>query len=567
MPLTRVLTLALCVGLSGAAAAENAGSYLAGRTAALANDYEEAADYFTRALIRDPGNIVLIESAMNSFVGLGDIERAAPLARRLQEAGAESQLAYLVLYGVAAEDGAWDDIIDGLAGDHSVGPLFDGLVSAWAQLGAGRMSEALDGFDAVIGSAGVSAFGLYHKALALASVGDFESAAAIFEGENGASIRLTRNGAMAYAQILSQLERGADALEHLGAVFGSAPDPVIGAMMAELDAGTALAFTAARNAQDGVAEVYRSIAGALMGEAQDNLTLIYARMALALRPDDVETVLMTAGLLERLERYGLATEVYNTVPRSSPAFYDAELGRADALRRSGRTEAAIEVLRQLARSNEGIPEVHIALGDTLRGLEQYEEAVPAYGRALDIIGEPSEQHWIVFFARAISYERIGDWPDAEADFRKALELRPEQPQVLNYLGYSFLEMQTNLDEALDMIERAAALRPDAGHIIDSLGWGLFRLARYEEAVGHMERAVELMPVDPVVNDHLGDVYWAVGREREAEFQWHRALSFITDDTDLSDIDPDRIRRKLEVGLDAVLEEEGAPPLRVANDDG
>ena len=139
--------------------------------------------------------------------------------------------------------------------------------------------------------------------------------------------------------------------------------------------------------------------------------------------------------------------------------------------------------------------------------------------------------------------------------------------MLNYLGYSFLEMNENLDEALDLIERAVDQRPDSGYIVDSLGWGLYRVGRYAEAVGHMERAVELLPVDPIVNDHLGDVYWAVGRSREAEFQWHRALSFITEDTDPNDVDPERIRRKLEVGLDVVLEEEGAPPLTVANEDG
>ncbi len=166
----------------------------------------------------------------------------------------------------------------------------------------------------------------------------------------------------------------------------------------------------------------------------------------------------------------------------------------------------------------------------------------------------------------LSHERTDEWSDAEADFRKALELRPDQPQVLNYLGYSFVEMRINLDEALDMIERAVAAEPDSGYITDSLGWVLYRLGRYEEAVVHMERAVELMPVDPVINDHLGDVYWAVGREREAEFQWHRALSFI-DPEETTEADPDRIRRKLEVGLDAVLEEEGAPPLQVANDEG
>ena len=118
-----------------------------------------------------------------------------------------------------------------------------------------------------------------------------------------------------------------------------------------------------------------------------------------------------------------------------------------------------------------------------------------------------------------------------------------------------------------MIERAVAARPDSGYIIDSLGWVLYRLGRYDEAIGHMERAAELEPVDPVVNDHLGDVLWAVGRYQEAEFQWHRALSFVDEDNSNPDIDPDRMRRKLEVGLDVVLEEEGSAPLKVVDDGG
>ena len=173
---------------------------------------------------------------------------------------------------------------------------------------------------------------------------------------------------------------------------------------------------------------------------------------------------------------------------------------------------------------------------------------------------------MLFYARAIAKERSGDWEGSEADFRSALELNPEQPQVLNYLGYSLVEQQRNLDEALEMSERAGAASPDSGYIGDSLGWVFYRLDRYEEAVEQMERAVELEPVDPVVNDHLGDVYWAVGRKREAEFQWRRALSFV----DLTDADseaaPERMRRKLEVGLDAVLAEEGAAPLKVAADE-
>ena len=190
----------------------------------------------------------------------------------------------------------------------------------------------------------------------------------------------------------------------------------------------------------------------------------------------------------------------------------------------------------------------------------------AYDKALELTDETARTLWFLHYVRGISHERLGNWPEAEADFRAALEIRPDQPQVLNYLGYSLVEKQIKLDEALEMIERAVAARPDSGYIVDSLGWVLYRLGRYDEAVGHMERAVELMPVDPVVNDHLGDVYWAVGRYREAEFQWKRALSFIDPDDVISEADPDRIRSKLEVGLDQVLSNEGAPPLKVANDD-
>ncbi len=561
------LVATLTVSTGSVFADGNAGSYLAARTAIIDNNFSEAAKQFTRSLVRDPRNPVLLENAMSAYLGLGDIERAVPLARRMNEVGAPSQISSMVLLGDAARRGAWDRVIEDIDAGQTVGPLFDGLARAWAELGAGQMSTALASFDELIASNGVEAFGLYHKALALASAGDFESAAEIFSGESGTTIRLTRRGIVAYSQVLSQLERNDDALDLIEASFGTVLDPALDAMRITLLEGETLAFDAVRTPADGVAEIYHSIAGALRGEAQGAYTLLYARMALALRPDHIDALLMSAEILEELERYELATEVYDTVPRSSPAFHSAELGRAEALRRSGREDAAIEVLRQLTESHADIPLVHVTLGDTLRGLERYAEALPAYDQALSLIDEPGEQHWIVFFARGIAHERTDQWVKAETDFRKALELRPEQPQVLNYLGYSFLEMQKNLDEALDLVERAVALRPDSGYIIDSLGWGLYRLGRYGEAVSHMERAVELMPVDPVVNDHLGDVYWAVGRLREAEFQWHRALSFVTEDTDTGDVDGDRIRRKLEIGLDDVLAEEGAPPLEMANDDG
>jgi len=233
-----------------------------------------------------------------------------------------------------------------------------------------------------------------------------------------------------------------------------------------------------------------------------------------------------------------------------------------ALRDAGKHEAAIEVLEQLVKSHGNLASVHSALGDVLRQQERYGEAAKAYSQALKLIPEPSQGDWFLFYARGISYERDDQWDKAEADFLAALKLNPDQPQVMNYLGYSMLEKQIRLEDALEMIERAVKARPRDGYITDSLGWALYRLRRFDEAVGYMERAAELEPVDPIVSDHLGDALWAVGRKVEAKFQWQRAMSFEPEDADAK-----RIRRKLEVGLDAVLKEEGAKPIQVLANDG
>ncbi len=560
------LATALVVAMTPAVADENAGAYLAGRQAAVLNDYDAAAEYFTRALVRDPSNVRLMEDALAAYLGLGDFGRAAPIAIRIIQSTPSSQLANLVLLVRDARNEDWEDLLENLDAGQSVGPLFDGLVRAWALIGAGRMSDAVAAFDTVAESGGVEAFGLYHKALALASVGDFEGAAELFSGAAGPQLRLTRRGVVAYSEVLSQLDRGADAVEMIDQAYGGDLDPTLAELRRQLEAGAPVPFTGITSPVEGVAEVAYSIAGALNGEAADAYTLVYARAAEYLDPDQVDAILLVASLLDDLGQYELATAAFDRVPREDPSFHAAELGRAEALRRSGNVDRAIEVLKQLSETHPDLAVVHTTLGDVLRRDERFAEAEAAYDDAIALFGGDEEGQWVVYFARGIAHERTDDWEAAEADFRKALELRPEQPQVLNYLGYSFVEMETNLDEALDMIERAVAAQPDSGYITDSLGWVLYRLGRYDEALIHMERAVELLPVDPVVNDHLGDVYWAVGRTREAEFQWHRALSF-TEDADSTDADPDRIRRKLEVGLDVVLEEEGAPPLRVADDNG
>ncbi|CAM5332661.1 tetratricopeptide repeat protein [Frigidibacter albus] len=554
---------ALALSLATAVRAEGevaVGPYLAARVASGHNDYSAAASYYTRALARDPSNPLLLESAILSQVGLGDIARAVPVAEVLRAGGRDSQVADLVLLVDLAKRGEFDAALARLDAGTTVGPLVEGLFRAWAELGRGQMSEAQTAFDAVVQVRGLELFGTYHKALALASAGDFEGADKILSGAAAGPLRLTRRGVIAHVEVLSQLERNAAAIELIDKAFGNEPDPTLEAMRRRLEAGEMLPFTVVTSATDGMAEVFHSLAGALSGEATDVFTLVYARLGEYLRPDHVDAILLVAALLESQDQYDLATVSYNRIPRDDPAYPVAELGRAEALIAAGRMDAAIEALQQLAKSYPDQEVIWANLGDVLRRAERFEDAVRAYDAAIALFGEENSAQWPVYYARGICHERQKRYETSEADMRKALDLQPGQPQILNYLGYSFLEQGRNFDEALAMIESAVAARPEDGYIVDSLAWAYFRLGRYDEAVAPMERAVELMPVDAVVNDHLGDVYWAVGRKREAEFQWSRALSFAADS---SEADADRIRRKLDVGLDAVLAAEGAKPLAVS----
>ena len=546
------------VGGAPVAADPNPGAYLAARQASMAHDYLTGARYLAESLLADPDNIALQEATVGALLSLGQFERAQPAARALADAGQTNPVAYLALSVAEAEAGNWRAILAALDAGRSAGPLVDTLLRAWASFGAGDFNQAMQDFDAAVASDGLAVYALTHKAYALAAVGDFEGAAAIFRSNPG--LRFSRQSVIAYAQILSQLGDNEAALAFMDRVFGNALDPGLAQLQGALQAGDAVAYDAVRTPTQGVSDLYLTVAGILDGDAPDDFTLLYARAAAHLWPENAQAILTVAGLLENLSQYELANEAYSQVAPGDPAFLAAELGRAEVLASAGRPDAAIEVLEALSRSYPDRPEVWASKGDDLRQAERFDAAKDAYSKAIDLYPDDSPAKWFVYYTRGISNHKLDNWPAAEADFRAALVLRPDQPQVLNYLGYSLVERSEKLDEALGMIEIAAAARPDNGAIVDSLGWVYFQLGRYEEAAVQLERAASLEPLDPVINDHLGDALWAVGREIEAAFQWQRALSF-----DPQDKDAARIRDKLARGLDQVLIDEGAEPIRVASD--
>jgi tetratricopeptide (TPR) repeat protein len=555
----------LAAGATAALADGGAGPYLAGRVASIHADYKAAAAYFTQALVSDPTNAELQENALLAQLAIGAFDKGQPMAEALDRGGVKSPIADMAILATKVRAGDFQGVIAALDAGKSSGPLVDGFLRAWSVLGNGQMSDALAAFDGLVKQPQIKSLALYNKALALASVGDFEGADKILSGAEAGPINATRRSVVAHAQVLSQLERDKDALELIDKIFGAdTTDPVIAPLRADLAAGKSVPFDLIRSPIDGLAEVYFAVASALgndlrPGDISSEIdVLLFARTALHLRPDLSEAALVAADMLERQEQHELAIEVYQGIDPASPDHLAAELGRSDALLAEGKTDAAIEVLQQLSRAAPDRIAIWASLGDVLRRNERFSEGAEAYDRALALVEGDARDFWGLYYARGICQERLDKWDAAEADFRKALDLSPDQPSVLNYLGYSLLEKKVKLDEALAMIERAAKARPDDGAISDSLGWAFYRLGRYADAEAEMERAIHLMPVDPVVNDHLGDVYWAVGRKREAEFQWKRALSFKPDTED----EAKRIRRKLEVGLDLVLKEEGSDPLAV-----
>jgi len=451
-----------------------------------------------------------------------------------------------------------------LEAGHEVGPLIDGLAQAWAFVGLGQMQRALTGFDEVIETPGLRNFGNQHKAMALTIMGDLEAADAIYSLPPNEGVIPTRGSVVAHLQVLCRLgafDRAQDMIER---AFETDQDPEISALRDAIEAREIppLDRMVSTPAQ-GMSYAFKSLSDVLQGEASEGYLLTYAQAARHITPQDADSHIAAARLLNALEQYEDAAAVFAQVATADPAFHSAEMGRAEALRLAGREDQAIEVLKNLSRTHPDMPLALASLGDIYRRSGDFEQANASYDAALSAYDDEASARWWLYYSRGITFERMDRWDEAEADFRASLALNPDHPSVLNYLGYSLVDRGMKYDEALGMIETAVEARPDNGAIVDSLAWVYYKLGRYQDAVAPMERAAELLPNDPIISDHLGDVYWMVGRDIEARFQWRRALSFEPEEEEAN-----RIRRKLAIGLDAVYAEEGetpAPAVEVARD--
>jgi tetratricopeptide (TPR) repeat protein len=542
------------------------GNYLAAYIAGASRDTTAAATFYREALKEDPRNPELLERAFISLLADGAMPEALRIAERLVQRDKANGLAQLAL-GVrelkaSQYNGARTYLSKG--GPGRAADLTSTLLTAWALAGAGDGKRALELVDKLKGERTYNVFRDYHGGLIAALTGNTAEAERRLKAAYDAE-RTTLRIVDAYGRYESRRGRKDSALAAYTAFEGLLPrHPLVRDAVDQLRAGKTLG-PLVTSAQEGAAEVLYGLGSAGNQQGDELPAIVYLRLALHLNPDHALALVTLADIFERLKQTERAIEVFNRIPENSPVRQSAEVQIGLGLEQLGRGEEAVKHLDTLMKERPDDIEVIVALGNVLRARKRYAEAAEVYTKAIERIGEPNPGHWTLFYFRGSAYERAKQWPKAEADLKKALELVPDsQPsgksQVLNYLGYSWVDMETNLDEAFKMLRRAVEINPRDGMIIDSLGWAHYRFGRYDEAVRELEKAVELKPGDPVINDHLGDAYWKVERKLEARFQWQHAKDSSPEPDDL-----EKIVKKLESGIDedkpAAAESEQTDPKR------
>jgi tetratricopeptide (TPR) repeat protein len=520
------------------------GNYLAARIAGQARDMDAAAAYYRGALRADPRNPELVERTFLVVLATGNIEDSLPLAERLIGFERSHRIARLALAARAIKRGQFATARTHLS--LSVrGPIADltaTLMTAWTLTAPADFKSAVANIDRLQGPDWYAAFKDLHAGLILDAAGQRRDAGARLQRAYEQDKNALRT-VDAYARWLARNGNRKKALEVYAAFSEVLPNhPLIDATVTEIDAGRAPA-PLVRSAHAGAAEVLFGLGTALGRQGGEDLGLVYLNLALYLDPEHPLALLSLGDLYESLKKPDLAIEAFGKLAPNSPLKRNAEIQRALNLDALERTDEARERLASLIQKYPDDLEAITALGNVLRARKRYAEAADIYSKAVALIKQPTRQHWTLFYFRGICFERSKQWQGAERDFLKSLELNADQPQVLNYLGYSWVDQGVNLDRGLDMIKKAVELRPNDGYIVDSLGWAYFRLGRFEDAVKELERAIELRPEDPVINDHLGDAYWKVGRKLEANFQWRHALDLKPEPEDSP-----KIQAKLTEGL-------------------
>lgn len=529
-----------------------AGNYLAARIANTDRDTESAAAFYRQAMELDDENIELKQQAFQTFIANGDFDEGVELGEALAKLGQAPEMARIVLAVNHIRGKAWTSAQRELTHNWraALDRLVAGLVLGWAQVGEGKFEEAQKSVDELKGPDWYKLFVQYHSGLIALSAGDskggiarLEKAVANIAGGQGANSTYMRV-VQSLAQAYWKNDNKKKAEEMVDRALSMQPrNPVFKAMKAKLSTKDGLAAPVS-TPQRGAAEVFLNLGTAVNKDGGEQFARVYLQLAATLAGDDEVILMRLADLYDQQKLSERSNALFAKIEPKSPYYRIAQLEIAINLDAAENIKASTAIFEKLIGSGPRDVTAHLSYASVLSRHEKFDKVIPLLQGLTARLNNPIRLHWPVFYRLGIAYERTKDWPKAEAVFRRALELYPDQPSVLNYLGYSWVDMGINLEEGLKMIRKAVSIRPNDGYMVDSLGWAYYKMGRYEEAVEDLERAVSLRPSDPTINDHLGDAYWRSKRKLEATFQWRHALSL---DPPV-ELDISKIEDKLKNGL-------------------
>jgi Flp pilus assembly protein TadD len=554
-----LVLLAACASAPGAGAPGAAGSaqtgplaadispygmFLAGESALNSGKSVDAARFFDRARA-ETGNAMIGEKAFTATLLAGDVRKASLLAPTGEDASeAARRLGKLVVAVEAVAEGKGKEAKALLANDSIAFPHKSAaaLLAPWAAAEAGDVEGSLVR-PQVRGDRLVDYFGQLGQAALYERAKRYDEAETDFKSVVSVSTP-TEMAVLAYGGFLERRGRNVDALALYGEQLGREPDSVA-VKDARARAAAGAPAPAMPTIREGAAAALLAPAATMMAAKQTQLALAYLRLIIRLDPQRDEAWVMVGDLMQGAGDTDAARVAYGHPKPGSTEFSTAQSKLAWTYQNAGDKETALKLARAAAAS--GDIDARVTLADLLRSDEHYAEAV----KVLDgLIAQSKKPDWRLLYSRGVSYERSNHWPQAQADLQAALKLRPDEPELLNYLGYSWIDRGEHLQEARAMIEKAVAADPRSGAMVDSLGWAFYRMGDYKKAVDKLEEAVELDAGDPEINNHLGDAYWKVGRRDEAQFQWRRVLTLKPDD---------KIRASAEAKLASGLGPDGPTP--------
>ncbi|MFN4297972.1 MAG: CDC27 family protein [Brevundimonas sp.] len=519
------------------------GLFLAGRNAMALGESSTGADYLAAAQAAEPDQTRLRDQAFTAALLAGDLDVAArlsPSGEGVSPTVAEAGRLVSVVrtYGAGDARGANAALANQPIGfPHARAGLF---VEPWIAAAAGDWDRALAeppaGADPL-----ARLFARYHRALLLEQRRDYATAEAIL-GELAGAAPTAPLFRTAYGEFLERRGRRDEAVAVFDAAIEAGATDLTTRLARERAASRSRAVPAP-TLREGAALGLGAAAAAALAEQNNEFAAVYLRLALGLDESD-QTRLLLGQTLQDAGLTTAARATFAAIGRSEPVLYAAARQQmAWSYQEDDRSEDALIHAREALNAAPDDPQAIYGLAGLLTAQEQYQEA-------LELLNGPTlntaEQHWQVRFTRGAVYESLGRFEEAEAELWAALQDQPDNAEVLNYLGYMWVDSGQRVHQGAEMIARAVAAEPESGHIQDSLGWAQYRQGQYEAAVETLELAVSLEPGNAVINDHLGDAYWQVGRRREAAFQWSRALS-LAPEPDLRA----QVEAKLERGLGAV----------------